>query len=254
VSYGADEQNGGSGGGGYFGVILRSVTIDGWVVIAILAVMMAVSVLVMINKAVYINATARANIPFLDLFTRYGANIGELRAQVQAVDDHSMDKSILYRVYRASEEELARRAAAAGSHDLILSSQAVATIRANVDRVAARESARLNALMVLLTIAISGGPFLGLLGTVVGVMITFAAIAASGDVNVNAIAPGIAAALVATVAGLAVAIPALFGYNYLLGRIKDITTEMNGFVDELVTRLAETYSRRPDPEQRMAAE
>ena len=53
--------------------------------------------------------------------------------------------------------------------------------------------------MVLLTIAISGGPFLGLLGTVVGVMITFAAIAASGDVNVNAIAPGIAAALVATV-------------------------------------------------------
>jgi biopolymer transport protein ExbB len=254
VSYGADEQNGGSGGGGYFGVILRSVTIDGWVVIAILAVMMAVSVLVMINKAIYINATARANIPFLDLFTRYGANIEELRAQVQAVDDHSMDKSILYRVYRASEEEMARRAAAAGSHDLILSPQAVATIRANVDRVAARESARLNALMVLLTIAISGGPFLGLLGTVVGVMITFAAIAASGDVNVNAIAPGIAAALVATVAGLAVAIPALFGYNYLLGRIKDITTEMNGFVDELVTRLAETYSRRPDPEQRMAAE
>jgi biopolymer transport protein ExbB len=62
--------------------------------------------------------------------------------------------------------------------------------------------------MVMLTIAISGGPFLGLLGTVVGVMITFAAIAASGDVNVNAIAPGIAAALAATVAGLAVAIPA----------------------------------------------
>jgi len=61
--------------------------------------------------------------------------------------------------------------------------------------------------MVMLTIAISGGPFLGLLGTVIGVMITFAAIAAAGDVNVNAIAPGIAAALAATVAGLAVAIP-----------------------------------------------
>ena len=70
--------------------------------------------------------------------------------------------------------------------------------------------------MVLLTIAISGGPFLGLLGTVVGVMITFAAIAAAGDVNINAIAPGISAALLATVAGLAVAIPALFGYNYLI--------------------------------------
>jgi biopolymer transport protein ExbB len=111
----------------------------------------------------------------------------------------------------------------------------------------------MNALMVLLTIAISGGPFLGLLGTVVGVMITFAAIAASGDVNVNAIAPGIAAALVATVAGLGVAIPALFGYNYLIARIKDVTTEMHGFSDELVTRLAETYHARPDPEK-IAAE
>src|SRR5262249_14063222 len=60
----------------------------------------------------------------------------------------------------------------------------------------------------------------GLLGTVVGVMITFAAIAASGDVNINAIAPGTAAALVATVAGLGVAIPCLFGYNYLNTKVR----------------------------------
>jgi biopolymer transport protein ExbB len=96
--------------------------------------------------------------------------------------------------------------------------------------------------MVLLTIAISGGPFLGLLGTVVGVMITFAAIAASGDVNVNAIAPGIAAALAATVAGLGVAIPALFGYNWLNTKIKEVNADMRVFVDEFVTRIAEHYS------------
>ena len=96
--------------------------------------------------------------------------------------------------------------------------------------------------MVLLTIAIAGGPFLGLLGTVVGVMITFAAIAASGDVNVNSIAPGIAAALVATVAGLGVAIPALFGYNWLNTRIKNVSADMRVFVDEFVTRIAEHYS------------
>jgi biopolymer transport protein ExbB len=107
--------------------------------------------------------------------------------------------------------------------------------------------------MVLLTIAISGGPFLGLLGTVVGVMITFAAIAATGDVNINAIAPGIAAALVATVAGLAVAIPALFGYNYLITRIKDLTSEMHVFIDEFVTRLAESYPQRSEPRS-LAAE
>ena len=96
--------------------------------------------------------------------------------------------------------------------------------------------------MVLLTITISGGPFLRLLGTVVGVMITFASIAAAGDVNVNAIAPGIAAALVATFAGLGVAIPALFGYNWLLTRIKNVGAVMQVFVDELVTRLAEDFS------------
>ena len=95
---------------------------------------------------------------------------------------------------------------------------------------------------VLLTIAISGGPFLGLLGTVVGVMITFAAIALSGDVNVNAIAPGTAAALAATVAGLSVAIPALFGYNWLNTRIKAISADNRVFVDEFVTRVAEQYS------------
>jgi biopolymer transport protein ExbB len=82
---------------------------------------------------------------------------------------------------------------------------------------------------------------LGLLGTVVGVMITFAAIAAAGDVNVNSIAPGIAAALVATVAGLAVAIPALFGYNYLITRIKNATSDMHVFIDEFVTKVAEFY-------------
>ena len=126
--------------------------------------------------------------------------------------------------------------------ELNLTTQAVNAIRATMDGALVRELQKLNSQMVLLTIAISGGPFLGLLGTVVGVMITFAAIAASGDVNVNAIAPGIAAALVATVAGLAVAIPALFGYNYLGSRIKEISADMHVFVDEFVAKIAEQHS------------
>ena len=68
-----------------------------------------------------------------------------------------------------------------------------------------------------------------------------AAIAASGDVNVNSIAPGIAAALVATVAGLGVAIPALFGYNYLGSRIKDIDANTQVFADQFINRIAEHY-------------
>jgi biopolymer transport protein ExbB len=73
-------------------------------------------------------------------------------------------------------------------------------------------------------------------------MITFAAIAVSGEVNVNSIAPGIAAALTATVAGLMVAIPCLFGYNYLGGQIKSISADMHVFVDEFIAKLAEEHT------------
>ena len=123
-----------------------------------------------------------------------------------------------------------------------LSAQSIEAIRAGLDAQLTRLVQQLNRQMVWLTVAIAGGPFLGLLGTVVGVMITFAAIAASGDVNINAIAPGTAAALVATVAGLGVAIPCLFGYNYLNTRVKEISADMRVFSDEFVARIAETYS------------
>ena len=105
-----------------------------------------------------------------------------------------------------------------------------------------REVQKLNSSLVFLTIGIAGGPYLGLLGTVIGVMITFAVIAKSGQVEVNSIAPGIAGALLATVAGLAVAIPALFAYSYIASRIKDAISEMEIFIDEFVTRVAEFYS------------
>jgi len=117
-------------------------------------------------------------------------------------------------------------------------------IQTALDSILVRETQRLNSKMVLLSISIAGGPYLGLLGTVVGVMITFAVIAASGDVNINAIAPGIAAALLATVAGLAVAIPALFAYNYLTVQIKDVIADMRVFSDEFLAMLAERSADR----------
>ena len=85
---------------------------------------------------------------------------------------------------------------------------------------------------------------MGLLGTVVGVMITFAAIAATGEVNISAIAPGLAAALVATVAGLLVAIPALLGYNYLVARLKTVTADLQIFIDEFVTKMPRILQHR----------
>ena len=154
--------------------------------------------------------------------------------------------SSLARLYAVGVQQLQhRRIGQPGTPPL--SGLSLNAVSASVNADLVRENQGLNSLMVLLTIAISGGPFLGLLGTVVGVMITFAAIAAAGDVNVNAIAPGIAAALLATVAGLGVAIPALFGYNYLASRIKNISSDMQIFIDEFISRVAEQYGEHGGP-------
>ncbi|HUM12986.1 MAG TPA: DUF2341 domain-containing protein [Myxococcaceae bacterium] len=237
---GQDEENGGWSTG-YFGVILKSVTLDGWVIIGLLAIMAVVSWMVMSSKASYLSAVERANDRFAERFRKSTASLQELvlTPDASALGGPKVAQaSSLYRLFHIAAEEIRHRLEAGRP----LSVEAIESIRATLDAGLVRENQRLSKRMVLLTIAISGGPFLGLLGTVVGVMITFAAIAAAGDVNVNAIAPGIAAALVATVAGLGVAIPALFGYNWLLTRSKDVTANMQVFVDELVTKIAEAYS------------
>jgi biopolymer transport protein ExbB len=251
---------------GYFAVILKSVTLDGWVVIGILLVMAVISWIVMIDRASYLNKQAKANTRFIESFRETSFDltlldrgdaeeIATLGGRLGSDEAAMMQASSLYRIYHIGAAQLRWRFDRPGAAQ-VLSAASIAAIRAALDGGVVKEIQRLNRMMVVLTIAISGGPFLGLLGTVVGVMITFAAIAASGDVNVNAIAPGIAAALVATVAGLGVAIPALFGYNYLISKIKDLTSEIQIFVDEFVTRMAELYSSdRPGPiEQKMAAE
>jgi biopolymer transport protein ExbB len=256
IGFSVDEETAGWFTG-YFAVILRSVTLDGWVVIGVLAIMAVISWFVMIDKVSYLNRLAKGNQLFLKHFREAATDLdgllqvdreeteADFAGQVAAKDRKAIHAAPLYRLFRLGAQEIRRRFSG-NSGQSTLSPQAIAAIRAVLDSGFVHETRRLNRLMVMLTIAISGGPFLGLLGTVVGVMITFAAIAASGDVNVNAITPGIAAALVATVAGLGVAIPALFGYNYLITRIKDETNGMQVFLDELITRMAESYHKRPD--------
>ncbi|MFZ5620252.1 MAG: DUF2341 domain-containing protein [Pseudomonadota bacterium] len=258
LAYGEDGQQDAGGGESYFATILHNVTLDGWVVIVLLVIMAAISWVVMLSKGMIVNRIRRDNAAFLAQFARLGARqVGRLDSDDAGDDEGSplltalsgrhqhFESSNIYRIYHAGVQEMQHRtprAVGAQAAELNLSAQAVNAIKATMDGTLVRELQKLNSQMVLLTIAISGGPFLGLLGTVVGVMITFAAIAASGDVNVNAIAPGIAAALVATVAGLAVAIPALFGYNYLGSRIKEISSDMHVFVDEFVAKIAEQHS------------
>jgi biopolymer transport protein ExbB len=244
---------------GYVGVIVKSLTFDGWVVIGILMIMSLISWWVMISKAAYLNAVAKGNAQFMKVWHQVSSNLSILvhtdldhvKTLGGRIDENSyraIRRASIYRIYSIGAEELRNRLAnderlpcLQNGGSTALSARSVQAIRATLDAGLVRETQKLNRQMVLLTIAISGGPFLGLLGTVVGVMITFAAIAQQGEVNVNSIAPGISAALAATVAGLAVAIPALFGYNYLLSRVKDATSDMQVFIDEFVTKMAEFY-------------
>ena len=235
---GSADADGGSPG--YFGILVRNLTTDAWAVIIILALMFVLSFWVVVTKTVFVMRADKDNRRFLTRFR--SASLDMLHLEQGAAHPDSS----LFRLYAAGVRELAKREIGGDNPDSVrpLSGASLDAVKASIDADLVRESHHLNARMVVLTIAISGGPFLGLLGTVVGVMVTFAAIAAAGDVNVNAIAPGIASALLATVAGLTVAIPSLFAYNYLASRIKNISADMQIFVDEFVTRVAETYGAR----------
>lgn len=245
---------------GYFMATMNNLTVDGWVVVVICVFMFFIAIYIMWAKTLLLNRQQRSNPEFTSAFDQLATQLRTLDGgapvhaglldQLSAQADKYRN-SPLHRIFQVGARELQSRfqASRAGGATVehagvvapSISERAMLAVRSSLDAQLTRERQRLDSGMVLLTIAISGGPFLGLLGTVVGVMITFAAIAAAGDVNVNAIAPGIAAALVATVAGLGVAIPALFGYNYLQTRIKSISSDMNVFVDEFVTKMAETY-------------
>jgi biopolymer transport protein TolQ len=84
----------------------------------------------------------------------------------------------------------------------------------------------------------SVSPLLGLLGTVLGVMNTFLGIAAGGSGNIAAVAPGVAEALITTVFGLFVAIPAVIAYNISVSRLGSFAGELEGFAQEIVGTLA----------------
>jgi biopolymer transport protein ExbB len=247
VSDTAEKQS--SGGGTLFFIISKVEAVDAFIILLCMA-LLGLASWVMVTKSRYLGAAQRGNVAFLKRFRRMSLieEFISLRdaLQLRRADAAGMRHSPLAHLFETGIEELELRRSAGGL--LQLSTEAVDALRAAVDSVQVEENQKLDRWMVLLTIAISGGPFIGLLGTVMGVMNTFAGVAIAGDVNVNAIAPGIAAALLATIAGLACAIPSLFGYNYLNSRISALADEMRVFVDRLITRLAEMqHDAAPSP-------
>lgn len=106
-----------------------------------------------------------------------------------------------------------------------------------IQRAIARQVLRYESSMIFLATVVSGAPFMGLLGTVWGVMEAFSAVAGQQSAGIAALAPGISAALLTTIAGLVVAIPSMFGYNFLLGKTKQLITEIENYASSLADRI-----------------
>jgi biopolymer transport protein TolQ len=125
-------------------------------------------------------------------------------------------------------------------------------VKVVLEEAAAQEAMALEKGMIVLSTAVAGGPFIGLLGTVWGVMSTFASIAVAQQASLTTMAPGVAAALVATVTGLLVAIPAMFGYNFMVTTIRHITQELDGFGSRYANQLEHLYVDNRDIEDKIA--
>jgi biopolymer transport protein ExbB len=249
--YGVGAEELGDGGSSmpvfYLGAIMQNITLDGWLVIGCLGILAVASWLVFLTKAVFFYQDEHDNRKFLSEYLQ--------QEELHGLDSNTdrFPNSALFKVYSMGCEKLKEclvstnggivgvGADAAEHFDKTLPNRSINAVKSVMEKGYIEQSKRLSSYMVVLTLAISGGPFLGLLGTVWGVMNTFAAMAAAGEANIMAIAPGVASALATTVVGLIVAIPALFAYNYLTGKMKSILADLTIFVDRFGSRIEEFH-------------
>ncbi|WP_323167392.1 DUF2341 domain-containing protein [Pseudomonas atacamensis] len=237
VAYGVDEEQSGFGFGS-LGFLLNAVPVDAWVIIAVLVLMMFQSWIIMLRKSRSLSRVTAANEDFRAQFAKVGTRLEMFADDAQLAQ--RLQHSSLWRLYLVAVKEIRTRREQ-GADTSSVSAATIEAIRCSMDGVRTRENQQLSSKLSTLSNAIAGGPYIGLLGTVLGIMVVFLGTAMAGDVNINAIAPGMAAALLATAMGLFVAIPALFGYNRLITRNKEVSADMRVFVDEFITRLAEMH-------------
>lgn len=217
--------------------IWEQATPEAKVIIACLVVFSILAWSVMIGKAVQMQRAKRLN----RLFT------SEYRSQKHVLDVY--DRRVQaegcpqFAVYHAGSHELDARLKTPGGagRKQYISLKSMEHVKRTLENTVAQESLKLESGLILLAIAVSGAPFLGLLGTVWGVMSTFGHIAQQGSASLTAMAPGVAAALITTVAGLLVAIPSMFGYNWLVHNLRVLSVQLDNFAQELVSKIETEY-------------
>lgn len=205
-------------------------------VLAVLGVFSVLSLWVIIAKARHFRSVRRQG----DRFLARMDEAMDLKGALDAVS--ALPGSPYTRLFRgglAFVNEMRPGALAnadAGAPGLSLTQ--LEALRMVMDKVEAEEADDLSHGLNWLAIIGSVSPLLGLMGTVIGVMNTFLGIHRAGSANIQAVAPGVAEALVTTVAGLAVAIPSVIAYNHFAARLNLVMGELEGFGSEFIGTLA----------------
>jgi biopolymer transport protein ExbB/TolQ len=217
--------------------VWEQATPEAKVIIFCLVIFSIVAWSVMIAKALQMRKAKRLNQYFNTEYRTQKNVLDVFDRRVQA------DGCPMFMVYQAGSIELDTRLknADGNGRKRFMSLKGMEHVKRSLENTVAQESLKLESGLILLAIAVSGAPFLGLLGTVWGVMSTFGHIAQQGSASMIAMAPGVAAALITTVAGLLVAIPSMFGYNWLVHNLRVLTVELDNFAQDLVSKMETEY-------------
>jgi biopolymer transport protein TolQ len=220
-------------------------TIEGKVILIALFVASIFSWSVMITKFRYLNFCKRQNERFQDIFHQDRQPLRIYEANVH------FEGSNIYEIYDAGATELCFQMLGSVEVDDTFASRLktaekispaqMRAVQAAMERAVGESALKLESQMIILSTAVSGAPFLGLLGTVWGVMDAFAGIAAAGNANLAAMAPGISGSLITTIIGLLVAIPAMFGYNFLVTTVRSMLVQADNFAAELSSEIEHRY-------------
>jgi len=231
------QAQGGAVPEGYVGLVARSSPVSK-VVLLVLAVFSVVSWGIILYKLFVFRRAERQTAQFLDVFRR-----SNKFSEVQAVC-RSLAESPLVGLFQSGYAELTAQLRQPAAADVSASNPRGVAARptlkslTSVDRALMRASVveinKLERHIPFLATTASLTPFVGLLGTVLGIMSAFEGIGQTGSTNLGVVAPGIAEALIATAAGLFAAIPAVYFYNHLTNKVKIYASEMDDFAMEFL--------------------
>lgn len=233
-----EQAQGGAVPEGYVGLIARSSPVSK-IVLLLLAVFSIVSWSIILYKLFVFRRAERQTAQFLDVFRR-----SNKFSEVQAVC-RSLAESPLVGLFQSGYAELTAQLRQMAPADAVSASnphgvavrptlKSLTAVDRALMRAAVVEINKLERRIPFLATTASITPFIGLLGTVLGIMSAFQGIGQTGSTNLGVVAPGIAEALIATAAGLFAAIPAVYFYNHLTNKVKIYASEMDDFAMEFL--------------------